>query len=216
MRRGRPRWLIAAFWCVGLAVAAGLASFGVTVVPDSVVASTDLNGNPAFDAKQLVDSIWTSRVLPLMQGNDVADAKTVLDAVAKDPEAAGAHYGHRPQAGDGPWNFIVRGQGKIVSASTQLRHATLTVDLGGATVTVQIGPVVFGSVLRDSLPFISFAQVVNQIQFAQVSRELNDRATASSREGVDLAQLKPGATVAFTGAMAAAQVTAVTLRVVTP
>ena len=191
-----------------------LVARGITVVPDSEVASTDLAGNPAFDAKHFVASLWASRVLPLVQ-NQATDISTVLQALAKDPDAAGQRYGHRPRAGDGPWNFVVRGEGRIKAAETQMLHATLTVDVGGQDVVLQIGRVIFGTTLRDSVPFVSFDQVVNQIQFAQVSRELNDRATATARAGLDVAALTPGSGVAFAGAMSGTeppQVTVVRLR----
>ncbi len=199
---------------VFLAVAVLLLAEGITVVPDGEVASTDLAGNPSFDAGRFVASLWASRVLPMVRDKAV-DIGTVLDALAENPDQAGAHYGHRPKSGDGPWTFIVRGEGVIKAADLQSRHATLTVAFGGRDVVVQIGPVVFGTALRDSLPFISFEQVVNQIQFAQVSRELNLRASAAARTGLDTTKLVPGAHIAVAGAMAAVQppqVTAVQLR----
>lgn len=195
-----------------------LAARGVTVVPDSEVANTDLAGNPTFDAHKYVESLWDSRVLPLMRDQPV-EIGVVLDALGKDPNTAGKQYGHRLLAGDGPWNFVVKGEAPIKAAETKLRHATLTVEIGGNDVVLQIGPVIFGTALRDSLPFVSFDQVVNQIQFAQVSRELNDRATAAARAGLDFAALVPGARVAFTGALSATQppqVTVVQLRVTAP
>ena len=35
--------------------------------------------------------------------------------------------------------------------------------------------------LRDSLPFVSFGNFVNQLEFAQVSRSLNDKAISAIR-----------------------------------
>lgn len=208
-RDGRRRYaglLTAAIVVVALA----LAGLGITVVPDSEVANTDLAGNPTFEAKQYVDSLWASRVVPLVR-DKAADAATVLAAMAQDVDAAGQKYGHRPRAGDGPWNLIVRGEGQIKTADTALRHATLTVDVGGHDVVLQLGPVIFGTTLRDSLPFVSFEQVVNQIQFAQVSRELNDRATAMARAGLDVSKLTVGSKVSFAGAMSATQPPTVTV-----
>ena len=201
---------------VVLAAAVALLAQGITVVPDGEVASTDLAGNPTFVAGRFVGSLWESRVLPMVRDKAVAIG-TVLDALAQNPDQAGARYGHRSKSEDGPWNFIVRGEGVIKAADMRSRHATLTIAVGGRDVVVQIGPVVFGTTLRDSLPFISFEQVVNQIQFAQVSLELNLRASAAARDGLDLAALVPGARVAFAGAMSATQppqVTAVQLHLI--
>ncbi len=214
-RSGGTRRLRSALLVVAVLVATVLLlARGITVVPDGEVASTDLAGNPSFDAGRFVASLWESRVLPMVRDKAV-DIGTVLDALAQNADRAGARYGHRPKSGDGPWNFIVRGEGVIKAAEMQSRHATLTIAIGGRDVVVQIGPVVFGTALRDSLPFISFEQVVNQIQFAQVSRELNLRASAAARVGLDPAGLVPGARLAFAGAMSATQppqVTAVQLH----
>ncbi len=218
--RGRPagrlRFGLTILACV--AVVALLLARGITVVPDSEVANTDLAGNPTFEAKTYVDSLWATKLLPLVRDH-AADAATVLAALDKDADAAGAQYGHRPKSGDGPWDFIVRGEGTIKAAETGLRHATITVDIAGHDAVLQIGPVIFGTALRDALPFVSFDQVVNQIQFAQVSRELNDRATTAARTDLDVAKLVAGTRIAFTGAMSAGsppQVTVLQLHPLAP
>jgi len=220
IERSRPARRLRLALLIGAAAVVGalLLARGITVVPDSEVANTDLAGNPTFEAKTYVESLWASKVLPLVQYKAV-DAATVLAALDKDADAAGAQYGHRPKSGDGPWNFVVHGEGTIKAAETHLRHATLTVDVAGHDVALQIGPVIFGTALRDALPFVSFDQVVNQIQFAQVSRELNDRATAAARTGLDVAKLVPGSRIDFAGAMSAGtppQVTVLHLRPLAP
>lgn len=209
----RHRLRTALAGAIVLVLLAVLATRGVTVVPDREVASTDLAGNPSFDAGRFVAALWNARVVPAVRDHAV-EIGTVLAALAKDADTAGARYGHRPKSGDGPWTFLVRGEAEITAADLLSRHATLTVAVAGQDVILQIGPVVFGTALRDSLPFISFEQVVNQIQFAQVSRELNDRASAAARAGVDPAKLAPGMRIAFAGAMSAVvppQVTVVQL-----
>ena len=73
---------------------------------------------------------------------------------------------------------------------------------GGAKqeITLQIGPVVKGTAIRDSLPFFSFANVTNQIEFAQVGRAFNERALKEVEK--PLAELKtPGTAVEFKGAI---------------
>ena len=56
---------------------------------------------------------------------------------------------------------------------------------GPRQVDLQIGPVIFGTALRDSLPFVHFGDFVNQIQFAQISRALNDAATKHLKKAAD-------------------------------
>ncbi|WP_189051788.1 DUF2291 family protein [Aliidongia dinghuensis] len=207
----RRRWWL---WRLGLAAACiAFIVRGITVVPDGELATTDANGNPVFEPKAYVASIWDARVLPYLKDKS-GDAAPVLVALADQPDQAGPRYGYRARSSDGPWVFAVHGEGRIVAADTGLRHATVTVDVAGHEAVLQIGPVIYGTALRDGLPFLSFDSVANQIQFAQLSHELNDRAAAAARVGPDAAALVPGRRVRFAGMMTAAppQVTAVQLQ----
>ncbi len=176
-------------------------------------------GKDGFDADAYVNGIWDEKVMPMVRDH-ATEIVSVLDALAKDPDAAGRQYGSRAEAEGAAWNFIVQGKGKVTKADTASRRGTLVIaldgDAAGRSVTLQVGPVVFGSAFRDALPFVSFNDFVNQIDFAQVSRKLNDRATETARQGFDPAQVE-GKTIAFRGAMAnpaggEVQVTAVTLE----
>ena len=87
--------------------------------------------------------------------------------------------------------------------NTESRAGTAVVSVNTASgpqeVTLQLGPVVKGTAVRDSLSFFSFGDVTNQIEFAQAARALNDRAVNGVREAVP--RLQPGARVEFLGAM---------------
>jgi predicted lipoprotein len=63
---------------------------------------------------------------------------------------------------------------------------------------LQIGPEVRGSSLRDATTVISFSQFVNQIDFANVSSELNRRAVQGLPPAAELARAA-GRNVEFTG-----------------
>lgn len=183
-----------------VAVAALLALSGCTVVSDKELAADTGTSADHFDAKAYVAGIWDSKVVPTVTAHAVALDK-LLPAIAADPDAAGKAYGHHGGSGD-PYSYAVSGAGKVVSVDTKSRRGLVTLKLQGAAaphqVILQIGPVVFGSALRDSLPFIQFGDFVNQIQFAQVSRALNDRAVHQVRQGLDPDQLI-GKTVSFAG-----------------
>jgi predicted lipoprotein len=190
---------------VSLGLAASLALVcvsGCKIIYDSDRKAASAGGEAAFDAKSYVQSIWEAKVLPLVHSTTL-DVTTLLDALARDPDAAGKQFGHR--AGDGqPWTFLVKGEGKATAVDVKSRHGTLalTVQVDGkpTTVLLQIGPVIFGTALRDSLPFVSFNDFVNQIDYAEVSRALNDKATAGfAAEVVNAA----GHTISFTGAATA-------------
>jgi predicted lipoprotein len=98
----------------------------------------------------------------------------------------------------------VKGVGAVVSVDKESRAGSMVVSVdapsGAREVTLQIGPVVRGTAIRDNLPFVSFGDVTNQIQFAQVSRAINDRAVAGIRPGLEALEA-PGTKVEFSGAM---------------
>jgi predicted lipoprotein len=102
-----------------------------------------------FDAPAYVESIWQSRVLP---------------ATEAAPDWNAAHCASP---------CLVKGRGTVVRVDTASRAGLAFLDNG---VALQIGPLIRGTALRDSLPFIQFSQFTNQLEFARVGNALNDRA----------------------------------------
>jgi len=155
-----------------------------------------------FDAVAWSAEVWEPKVLAHFADGAV-ELPQVLEALQAGPDAAGEKFGRRADAEGSPWSFTVRGKGRVKSVNTQSRAGTLVVAVdapgGPQDVTLQIGPVVRGSAVRDSLPFFNFGDVTNQIEFAQVARALNDRAVAGVKP--EVAEVEPGTVVEFTGAM---------------
>jgi predicted lipoprotein len=156
-----------------------------------------------FDAAGWVASVWDAKALPFFE-KDAVEAAKVLEALDQGLDAAGEKFGRRADTEGSPWSFALKGTGTVVSADTESRAGKLVVSVdtakGARQLALQLGPVVSGTAVRDALPFFSFGDVANQIQFAQVSRALNDRASAGVRPAV--AALKaPGTRVAFVGAL---------------
>jgi predicted lipoprotein len=182
------------------ATAVLLALSGCKIVSDKDLAADTSTSEGSFDAVAYVDKIWDAKVVPSFAEHATGLAD-LLPAIAADPEAAGKAHGRHGGAGD-PYSYAVSGTGKVVAVDSKSRRGLVTVDLGGVQAphqaVLQIGPVVFGSALRDSLPFIQFGDFVNQIQYAQVSRALNDRAIKGVRAGLDPDALM-GKTVSFAG-----------------
>jgi predicted lipoprotein len=180
---------------------------GCRVVPDEPAdgAAADAGHRPAqgFEAGAWAASVWSDKVVPYFE-KDAVDLAPVLVALRQDADQAGEKYGRRADAEGSPWSFAVKGTGKVVSADTASRAGVVVVAVdtaaGPQEVTLQVGPVIRGTAVRDSLPFFSFGDVKNQIEFAQVSRALNDRAAAAVRPHVEEVKA-PGTRVAFSGAM---------------
>jgi len=122
---------------------------------------------------------WDGRVLPQMRESAVAVATLRTALLSDGLEAAGAAHGHR-EGGEGtPFTYVTAVEGTIVEANTESRAATAGVDTdgdGSADVTLQLGPVIRGTAIRDALPFISFTDYENQIEFARLAKAFNTKA----------------------------------------
>ncbi len=173
-----------------------------TVVP--IDSKKEASGGPSTLGPQAyVDSIWTAKLVPAVLAAAV-DARTLLDALAASPEKAFARYGH--QEAGGPVYFIVQGRGVVVSVDTSSRNGLALVDVAPfdrrPDLSIQIGPVIQGTSLRDATGVVQFSDFVNQLQFADVGNELNDRVLKTVLAHVDKAALR-GRVVTFAGTLAA-------------
>jgi predicted lipoprotein len=127
----------------------------------------------------------------------------VLKALEQNSDAAQKQYA--VQSSDGLYNFMVKGTGKVIAANTGSRNGTLSIQLPASaglkkqpTILVQVGPVLLGTAIRDSVGFINYNQFTNQVQYAQVADALNAHAAADLKS-LDAAKLQ-GKTVTFYGA----------------
>ncbi len=152
-----------------------------------------------FNADAYVDSIWQSKVVPLVM-EKAADLPTVLTAFDADLEAAKKQYGH-DEAG-GATHFIVKGAGRISRVESRSQNRTITISLpnykGKTEILMQVGPVFRGTSIRDAVGFIQFNQFVNQLQFADVGNKLNDRVLTAVVNDFDLASAQ-GKQISFCG-----------------
>lgn len=145
-----------------------------------------------FDATRYVDAIWD--VQAALYWNKQAKPLDQLAAdIGRDLDTAGGR-----KAGDGsPWTFVTQGEGQVVDVKTQVRAGIVTVAVGDKQVDLLVGPVVSGSALRDSLPFVTFNDFANQIAYAEVGGALTKRALRQARPVAE--GLKPGDRVRFQG-----------------
>jgi len=142
------------------------------------------DGNAAAGAQQpskfevMAEEMWQAKVLPYLE-EEATELSLLKAAIAQDAATAGDSYGYRAGGEGTPWSFATRFSGQVVDAKTDTRAATARVDIDGdgtADATLQLGPVIRGTALRDVLPFISFSDVSDQIEFANLSRALNAKA----------------------------------------
>ena len=123
-------------------------------------------------------ALYATKVVPYVTEKAVPFAE-IQTALKGDFAAAGEKFGYREVKEGAPFNFLVRVSGKIVSADTKSRAATALVDTDGdgqGDVTLQLGPVLKGTSIRDALPFVTFTSYANQIEFADVAKAFNTQA----------------------------------------
>ncbi len=134
-----------------------------------------------FSPEAYVEEIWESRVLPTYR-EQAQELTALLAEIDSDQQGAIARYGHR--SGTGPYSFMVRGEGVIVSIDTSSRSGIATVDLnppdGTADLTLTIGPLIKISQrasVRDAVGFIQYGNFTNQQEFAGVANAMGERIT---------------------------------------
>ncbi|MBN2509561.1 MAG: DUF2291 domain-containing protein [Spirochaetales bacterium] len=130
----------------------------------------------SFDAAAIVNSHWNDKLLPYYL-NKAAELSILLEEAATDPKAASEKYAYSETEENTTYNFIVKGKGIIISANTESRASTIDVDLtpcdGKADVTVQIGPVIKHTSVRDAYPLLSYADFNTQLEWASIKNEIN-------------------------------------------
>ena len=168
------RWVpCAAALCLGVLLAS------CRLIPTAEVKSMGdtslMNGAASFDPDKSVNSMWATKVIPYFEKKAGSFAE-VRDLAAKSPDEAGEKYGYRAKSDGTPWTLMVKIEGTIVAADTESRAATIGVDAigqGKTDATVQIGPAMFGTSIRDALSFVSFNDFTNQIDFARYADAFN-------------------------------------------
>ena len=170
-------------------------------VSDDEFAEWTKSGNQ-FDPIAYVDSIWNERVIPSFQ-NDSTDVVVLLDAIGSDRDAAIQQYGRPISSGATVGAFKTRGTGVVVDHDDTSRNGIIRVALfpqdSGREITIQIGPVIRKTAIRDSLTFIRFSDIGNQLQFAALGDELNARMRKESVQQLELETIE-GKTIDFLGA----------------
>ena len=203
--------------CLALLLAAVLPLAGCKIVQIADQAAIEPAG---FDAEAYASKLWTAQALPHF-ADSARPVNEVIPAIVADFAAAGTSYGYR--AGEGsPWSFIVSGTGTVTTKNTASRAGTLELAVDGVAepVVLQIGPVIRGNAVRDALPFVSFKDFTNQIEYANAGKALTALALAGIAANVET--IAVGDVVRFTGAISMAsaadrpQITPVVLEKAAP
>jgi predicted lipoprotein len=204
------------YWCLVFTIGMSISGCTLaTIRPLDPVTGKPIIGNEAeqFNAATYVQSVWDTQVLPVFEEN-TTDVNTVLSALRENKNAASEKHGHHD--GQQPYSFVVSGSGVVMSVNTESRAGLALVDTTGdgtPDLSLAIGPVIRGTAIRDSMPFISFNQFTNQMQYASVSNEMN--ALVNTKVIAPLGDIKTleGKKITFAGSFTLAELDQI---VVTP
>jgi len=178
-----------------------LNAFTIVKNPDPSEAKS-ANLSDAERMQIFVEESWEDKFAPFF-AKEVHLFSEVSAALNEGLEQAGNSFGLRPEGEANPWNFVVSGNGKIVSANTESRAATADVDIDGdgtADFTLQLGPVIKGTTLRDAATFLKFSDFRDQIEYAKLARALNTRVHDHLSNSLPLDALE-GKDISFLGAL---------------
>jgi predicted lipoprotein len=165
-----------------------------------VKTSAGEDGAPADPIAELVETSFDAKLVPALNEKAV-ELATLRDALKSGLDKAGEAHGVRVGGAGGGWNFPVKGTATVVDENRASKAATADIDLDGdnkGDATLQLGPVIKGTALRDTTTLYDFSTFRDQIEYAKLGRALNDKAV-SKLPGADT-PLK-GKTVAFVGAV---------------
>lgn len=148
-------------------------------------------------------SIWSSRLLPTLL-KSATDARTLLDALSVSVDSAGQRYGHRE--GSGAWYFAIRGRGLVLAEDSASRARTVDIDIAPANgkpdISLEIGPVLRGTAVRDATGLVPFTNFTTQLQYADVGNALNDIVLKSALKPFASGEMR-GRTVDFVAVFSA-------------
>ncbi|RKX86872.1 MAG: DUF2291 domain-containing protein [Spirochaetes bacterium] len=164
--------------------------------------STWTKSGKKFDPVEYVNSIWSTKLIPEFRTKST-DIKLVLSALKKDRKNGIKLYGRIRKFGGTSAAFRVKGKAKVLKYDNSSMNGLLLLDLlppdGKKDLDLQVGPVIRQTAIRDSADFITFTDVGNQLQFASLADELNNRIKKEVIKPLDLEHIA-GETISFLGA----------------
>ncbi|MFJ9584774.1 DUF2291 family protein [Streptomyces acidicola] len=149
----------------------------------------------AFDPRTYGAETYAPKVVPAIEKNAV-EAATLHKAMTQDADAAGEKYGKR--SGTGPYSYSITVTGTAGAARNGLMEIQVP-GLDKVRVSVQIGPAINGTALRDAAGFITFGQFTNQVEYADAATALNTAMKDAVLKSFDAAAVE-GQEITVTGA----------------
>jgi len=137
-------------------------------------------GAAADPIAEVVETTFDAKLVPALNAKAV-DLTTLRNAARDGLDKAGQSYGVRVGGAGGGWNFPVKGTATVIEENRASKAGVAEIDLdgdGSADATLQLGPVVKGTALRDTTNLYDFSTFRDQIEYAKLGRALNDKAVS--------------------------------------
>jgi len=140
--------------------------------------------NEDFDAAAYTEELWDSRILPTIKEKAINIDELLR---LKQENSQSAYSGDWAVQKDetAPINYMISGTGIVTGTNLDTAAATIDIDTGENIISIQIGPVVKYTSIRDSMNFINFDDFSNQLEFANVSKEINQYVKDRVLSGLD-------------------------------
>lgn len=151
-----------------------------------------------FDAAAWAQEQYDATVVPAVTDGAV-DLGTLVPLLQQDADAAGEQYGSRD--GSSPYTYPVSFQGTAGKPEGGLLPITVPGLPKGVRVSVQVGPAINGTALRDVSGTVKFNDFVNQVEYSDAALALNKLMKATVLADVDRSALA-GTQVTVVGATA--------------
>jgi predicted lipoprotein len=156
---------------------------------------TTASGRKAFDPASFGKDTFPKAVDTL--DKDAVPLPKLLAALRGDQKAASEKYGHRE--GQSPYAFATTGEGTAGKAENGLMAVKVAGVPKSTRVSLQVGPALNGTSIRDAVGFIKFGQFTNQVEFADAATALNTQVKSQVLKANPPATLQ-GKKVKFLGA----------------
>ena len=158
-------------WLMLIAVVLG----GCRIVSQQELA--DLKNPPNPNMTNIAQT-WQQKLVPQVVGEakPLAELMKSLQS-APDFDSACKTYGYRSQE-ENPCVFSVSVSGDVTAVNTTSRSGKMTVkDISGDSVTIQVGPIIRGTALRDAYKGASYQDFNDQVMFGDYGRAINQQAS---------------------------------------
>jgi predicted lipoprotein len=172
------------------------ALFSCTIVKNDTDQKEEGENTYAFsigtiDPKQYASDIWESMVIPRIESMAV-DFEKLLAGLESDETGTSGEAGYR-LSDKNYYNFAVKGTVKLLSIDTSSASGSASLDIspfdGKEDCRLRIGPVLQGYALRDIQSGISPNSFVNQVDWARLATELNNKVKETVFAAIDFSNM---------------------------